>query len=51
MIDLNKNQTSQSHLVNNYERIQLAKIDKRMGLKALKEVSCIVKPETILKWF
>jgi putative transposase len=36
---------------NNYERIQLAKIGKRMGLKALKEVSCIVKPETILKWF
>ncbi len=33
------------------ERIQLAKIGKRMGLKALKDVSCIVKPETILKWF
>lgn len=33
------------------ERIQLAKIGKRMGLKALKEISCIVKPETILKWF
>ncbi|MBU2645434.1 helix-turn-helix domain-containing protein [bacterium] len=36
---------------NNRERIQLAKIGKRMGLKALKEISCIVKPETILKWF
>ena len=36
---------------NNYERIQLAKIGKGMGLKALKEVSCVVKPETILKWF
>ncbi len=36
---------------NNSERIQLAKIGKRMGLKALKEISCIVKPETILKWF
>ncbi len=35
----------------NCERIQLAKIGKRMGLKALKEISCIVKPETILKWF
>ena len=36
---------------NNSESIQLAKIGKRMGLKALKEISCIVKPETILKWF
>ena len=36
---------------NNSERIQLAKIGKRLGLKALKEISCIVKPETILKWF
>jgi transposase len=36
---------------NDGERIQLAKIGKRMGLKALKEISCIVKPETILKWF
>jgi putative transposase len=36
---------------NDNERIQLAKIGKRMGLKALKEISCIVKPETILKWF
>lgn len=36
---------------NDSERIQLAKIGKRLGLKALKEISCIVKPETILKWF
>ncbi len=36
---------------NDSERIQLAKIGKRMGLKALKEITCIVKPETILKWF
>ena len=36
---------------NNGERIQLAKIGKRMGRKALKEISCIVKPETVLKWF
>jgi hypothetical protein len=33
------------------ERIQLAKIGKRMGLQALKDVGCIVKPETIMKWF
>ena len=36
---------------NDNERIQLAKIGKRMGLKALREISCIVKPETILDWF
>jgi putative transposase len=36
---------------NNHERIRLAKIGKRIGLKALKEISCIVKPETILEWF
>ena len=28
---------------NDSERIQLTKIGKRMGLKALKEISCIVK--------
>ena len=36
---------------NDSERVQLAKLNKRIGLKALKEISCIVKPETILKWF
>lgn len=36
---------------NDNERIHLAKIGKKIGLKALKEISCIVKPETILKWF
>lgn len=37
--------------LNNDERIRLAKIGNRMGLKALKDVASIVKPETILKWF
>ncbi len=37
--------------LNNNERIRLAKIGKRIGLKALKEIACIVKPETILEWF
>jgi Homeodomain-like domain len=37
--------------LDNYERIRLAKIGKRIGLKALKEIACIVKPETILEWF
>jgi len=36
---------------NDSERIRLAKIGKRIGLKALREISCIVKPETILEWF
>ena len=32
---------------NDHERIRLAKIGRKIGLKALKEISCIVKPETI----
>ena len=36
---------------NDHERIRLAKIGKQIGLKALREISCIVKPETILEWF
>jgi len=34
-----------------HERIRLAEIGKRLGLKALKDIACIVKPETIMKWF
>lgn len=37
--------------LNNNQKIRLAKIGKRIGLKALKEIACIVKPETILEWF
>ncbi len=37
--------------LSNDERIHLATIGKRIGMKALKEVANIVKPETILKWF
>ena len=37
--------------LDNYERIRLAKIGKRIGLKALREISCIVRAETILEWF
>lgn len=36
---------------NDHERIRLAKIGKKIGIKALKEITCIVKPETILEWF
>ena len=35
----------------NITRDKLSKIGKRLGLKALKEISCIVKPETIMEWF
>jgi len=33
------------------ERIRLGKLGKKMGRKALKGVSAIVKPETILGWY
>jgi transposase len=33
-----------------YERVRLAKLGKQLGLKALKDVAAIVKPETILSW-
>lgn len=33
------------------ERIRLAKIGEQLGLKALKDVAAIVKPETILAWY
>ncbi len=36
---------------NDQDRIRLAKIGKQIGLKALREIACIVKPETILEWF
>ncbi len=35
----------------NDERVRLAKIGKRLGRNALKDVGCVVKPDTILKWF
>ena len=34
----------------NSERIRLAKLGRRLGLKALRDVAAIVKPETILTW-
>jgi homeodomain-containing protein/integrase-like protein len=46
-----KSKISKPLRFNNHERIRLAKIGKQIGLKALREISCIVKPETILEWF
>src|SRR6202142_529612 len=33
------------------ERATLAQIGKRLGRKALREVACIAKPDTILSWY
>src|SRR5215510_6903599 len=33
------------------ERSTLAEIGKRMGRKALAQVACVAKPETILAWY
>src|SRR5436190_12206623 len=35
----------------NPERATLAKIGKRLGRKALREVACVAKPDTILAWY
>ena len=33
------------------ERITLAEIGKRLGRKALRDVACVAKPDTILAWY
>jgi hypothetical protein len=33
------------------QRTTLAEIGKRLGRKALREVACVAKPETILAWY
>lgn len=37
--------------ISNPERITLAEIGKRLGRKALRDVACIGKPDTILAWY
>src|ERR1700674_2355612 len=37
--------------LNNPERATLAEIGKRLGRKALREVACVDKPDTILGWY
>lgn len=37
--------------LDNRERVRLAKIAKRLSTKALEDVACIVKPDTLLKWY
>jgi putative transposase len=33
------------------QRFTLAEIGKRLGRKALQQVACVAKPETILAWY
>src|SRR5438046_8978267 len=33
------------------ERATLSEIGKRLGRKALREVACVAKPDTILAWY
>src|SRR6266849_6794299 len=33
------------------QRITLAEIGKRLGRKALEQVACVAKPDTILAWY
>jgi putative transposase len=33
------------------ERVTLAEIGKRVGTKALREIACVAKPDTILAWY
>src|ERR671939_815790 len=33
------------------ERATLAEIGRRLGRKALKDVACVAKPDTILAWY
>ena len=37
--------------LSNPERVTLAEIGKRLGRKALREVACVAKPDTILGWY
>src|SRR6266404_6682166 len=37
--------------LSNPERATLAEIGKRLGRKALSEVACVARPDTILSWY
>ena len=37
--------------LSNLERVTLAEIGRRLGRKALHEVACVAKPDTILAWY
>jgi len=35
----------------NPQRVTLAEIGKRLGRKALEQVACVAKPDTIFEWY
>jgi len=37
--------------LSNPERVTLAEIGRRLGRRALHEVACVAKPDTILAWY
>jgi hypothetical protein len=37
--------------LSNPERVTLAEIGKRLGRRALREVACVARPDTILAWY
>src|SRR6476646_8116376 len=37
--------------LSNPERTTLAEVGKRLGRKALREIACVAKPDTILAWY
>jgi hypothetical protein len=37
--------------LSNPERVTLAEIGKRLGRKALEQIACVAKPDTILGWY
>jgi hypothetical protein len=48
--EIPRSELSRRPQLTNPERVRLAKLGKRLGLKALNDVAAIVKPETILTW-
>ena len=49
--EIMRSKIQKSIQLNKEERIRLAEIGRRIGLKALKDVSTSVKPETVMEWF
>ena len=38
-------------LLTRAERVRLARLGKRLGRRALREIGCIVQPDTVLRWY
>ena len=46
-----KSHCKQALRLNDGERATLAEIGRRLGRKALQQVACVAKPDTILAWY